>query len=216
MFRIFPCVQFLKISPLPRLKKSCSTDDGFLILIIDYLEMHGLLQSFGKIRTRSCGIASIASYRSRVPKFDSSRPIYSIVSDYCRANPNFSGLDSLDSAHLQYFSTSPTSATSIILLLSSLSPLHLRNSPVLFSLNFFPFLSFSFFFCFFFREPFFPVDFYQKYILHVYVYIRSLFRGGDIRPLDPRVKLTDMRIIKEVLTVRIWSRRADVVRRNSL
>lgn len=155
MFRIFPCVQFLKISPLPRSKKSCSTDDGFLILIIDYLEMHGLLQSFGKIRTRSCGIASIASYRSRVPKFDSSRPIYSIVSDYCRANPNFSGLDSFDSAHLQYFSTSATSATSIILLLSSLSPLHLRNSPVLFSLNFFPFLSFSFFFCFFLENLFF-------------------------------------------------------------
>lgn len=139
--------------------------------------MHGLL-SFGKIRTGSCKIVYIASYRSRA-RFERRRPIYSIVSDHCRANPNFSELS------IPRISSTPLlllSATPIILLLSLLT-LYLRDSPVsLFSLNFFLF-SFPFFFSVF-QNTFFRVDFYQKYISHVYMYIRSLQarRHSSARP----------------------------------
>lgn len=139
--------------------------------------MHGLL-SFGKIRTGSCKIVYIASYRSRA-RFERRRPIYSIVSDHCRANPNFSELS------IPRISSTPLlllSATPIILLLSLLT-LYLRDSPVsLFSLNFFLF-SFPFFFSVF-QNTFLRVDFYQKYISHVYMYIRSLQarRHSSARP----------------------------------
>lgn len=170
--------------------------------------MHGLL-SFGKIRTGSCKIVYIASYRSRA-RFERRRPIYSIVSDHCRANPNFSELS------IPRISSTPLlllSATPIILLLSLLT-LYLRDSPVsLFYFLIFSFFLFRFFFLFF-RTLFFEQIFIKNiYLTYICIYV--VFRRGDIRPLDPRVKLTNMRIIKEVLTVRIWSRRADVVRRNS-
>lgn len=136
----------LKISPPPlRSKKSCSTDDdSYYNYKLYYLEMHGLL-SFGKIRTGSCKIVYIASYRSRA-RFERRRPIYSIVSDHCRANPNFSELS------IPRISSTPLlllSATPIILLLSLLT-LYLRDSPVsLFYFLIFSFFLFRFFFLFF-------------------------------------------------------------------
>lgn len=127
--------------------------------------MHGLL-SFGKIRTGSCKIVYIASYRSRA-RFERRRPIYSIVSDHCRANPNFSELS------IPRISSTPLlllSATPIILLLSLLT-LYLRDSPVsLFYFLIFSFFLFRFFF-FCFLEHFFSSRFLSKiYISRIYVY----------------------------------------------
>lgn len=126
--------------------------------------MHGLL-SFGKIRTGSCKIVYIASYRSRA-RFERRRPIYSIVSDHCRANPNFSELS------IPRISSTPLlllSATPIILLLSLLT-LYLRDFPVsLFYFLIFSFFLFRFFFCF--LEHFFSSRFLSKiYISRIYVY----------------------------------------------
>jgi len=88
-----------------------------------------------------------------------------------------------------------------------------------------PFLSFFFFF-FFFADHF-RIDFYQKYMciyicISVYVRLPSSLPppffssgGGVDRPPNARVLCTDIRTIKELLMVRIWSRWAADIHRRS-
>lgn len=205
----------LKISlSFPRSKKIIL--DRRRILNINYklyyLEMHGLL-SLGKIRTGSCKIA--IQPRIVFTSFDSSVVhqfirSYPIIAEPIRTSP-----DSIHSIPCisSTFSTSPTSPLLLLFYF------YRRYSPFIFEFLPFYFLLIFFFFYFSFFFSVFQSIFFQqifiKNIYFTYTCIYVVFRGGDIRPLDPRVKLTDMRIIKEVLTVRIWSRRADVVRRNS-
>lgn len=174
----------LKISPsFPRSKKIIL--DRRRILNINYklyyLEMHGLL-SLGKIRTGSCKIA--IQPRIVFTSFDSSVVhqfirSYPIIAEPIRTSP-----DSIHSIPCisSTFSTSPTSPLLLLFYFyRRYSPFIFEFLPFYFLLIFF-FFYFSFFFCF--LEHFFPVDFYQKYIFHVYVYIRSLQgrRHSSARP----------------------------------